>query len=407
MIAGVSGALVPGTLKHLRAQEKSPIKIAIISTLSGPVQIVGQQAKIGAEITLDMIAKDGGVAGRPIEVKYYDDKSRADGAVAALREAVADGHNLLTGTLLSSSILAQIPVLAETKAVMITGAGQAMSFTHENFTRNLFRPNENDYERSQALATLAAQYFPDVDHWISVCTDSQAYIDSYKNFTALAKKKFAKIGKTPTFAEPTRIKLGTTEFRSYLSALSDIPNVGVYNNIQGSDGITFWQQARPFPFSKNIRCVMDQVIDVPIAKALKENVPPNCWTFIIWFYGLHMNNPISKTFYDEYVKRTGDRIPGGWVSYGHFGLASFAQAIRAANGSTDTETMIRTLENIPIETIKGRISYRKEDHQMVSNVDVMHLEGSDEAPGIKVAGSATFPGSELLETPAPGKEFKL
>jgi branched-chain amino acid transport system substrate-binding protein len=70
--------LVAGALfitNSANAQDKKPIVIGFGQSLTGFLSPNGKQALLGAEIWRDRVNKEGGLLGRPVELKYYDDKS--------------------------------------------------------------------------------------------------------------------------------------------------------------------------------------------------------------------------------------------------------------------------------------------------------------------------------------------
>ncbi len=57
------------------AQDKKPITIGFSQSLTGFLSPNGKQALLGAEIWRDQVNKAGGLLGRQVELKYYDDQS--------------------------------------------------------------------------------------------------------------------------------------------------------------------------------------------------------------------------------------------------------------------------------------------------------------------------------------------
>jgi branched-chain amino acid transport system substrate-binding protein len=77
-IAGASVVLVAGAMlvsSGAQAQDKGPIKIGFSQSLTGFLSPNGKQALLGMEIWKDQVNKAGGLLGRQVELKYYDDKS--------------------------------------------------------------------------------------------------------------------------------------------------------------------------------------------------------------------------------------------------------------------------------------------------------------------------------------------
>jgi len=76
--AGASLALLAGAMFAVtgaQAQDKGPIKIGFGQSLTGFLSPNGKQALLGAQIWAEQVNKSGGLLGRQVELKYYDDKS--------------------------------------------------------------------------------------------------------------------------------------------------------------------------------------------------------------------------------------------------------------------------------------------------------------------------------------------
>ncbi len=75
-IVGITVTFAAGAMAlTAQAQEKKPILIGFSQSLTGFLSPNGKQALLGAEIWRDKINKEGGLIGRQVELKYYDDKS--------------------------------------------------------------------------------------------------------------------------------------------------------------------------------------------------------------------------------------------------------------------------------------------------------------------------------------------
>ncbi|HYV89319.1 MAG TPA: ABC transporter substrate-binding protein, partial [Candidatus Polarisedimenticolia bacterium] len=329
--AGALGASVLGfgTFKEVLAQS-GPIRIAAILPLSGPAAIVGTNARIGSDLTAEAINKAGGVFGRPIELVYLDDKSRPNDAIAAAREAASANLHLWGGGLQSVNVLALLPVLASSKSVLVTGGASANPLTHESFSPNLFPGIESDYQRARGMARIAVEKFPNVLKWGGVVTETTGYIDTYKMFAKYLAEYHAAKGRKVTFAEPIIVKFNTADFRVQASELTGSGIEGLFSLVVGGDGITFWKQARTFNLGRELKAVIDQTIDISVAKVLRKDMPANIWSLVSWYHGLYRDNPLVRDFYEAYVAKTNDRLPSGFVQYGNTFVAGLAAGLRAA-----------------------------------------------------------------------------
>jgi branched-chain amino acid transport system substrate-binding protein len=405
MLGAAAGALTVGSLRRAALAQAAggTIKVPLLLTLSGPAAPFGTNAKIGADIAVALLNKAGGINGRNVEPIYMDDKGRPADAVAVAREAIGEGYKLLAGTLLSPNMLAQIPLLAENKTVLIALGGTSMSLSHESYSPYFFPGLENDYQRNRMFAKFAAERLPNVSSWGALLSETKAYIDGYQTFRKFAKEDYAAKGKTTKYTDAQLFKLGTQDFRTQLSQIAASDVDAVYNLVVGGDGLTMWQQAQSFALNNKIKAVIDQTIDFMPAKVLKKRLPANLWTIPIGYAPAQGDNPRTKAFYGEYVARTKDELPAGHIYYGDQAISIVSQVLMQTGGSVDSEKTIPVLESATFQTAIGPIRYRKEDHVLLKDMVMTHIAGNDTELGVEVKEWVKLSSADFLLPPNPGK----
>lgn len=115
---------------------QAPVKVGLIVPLSGPWARQGQVMRIGAEMAIEHINRDGGIralGGRPLELVVYDTGDSVERASNAAQRMVVEEPDLigLTGSYLSSFTLAvsevteraELPMLTLSYSDLITGRG--------------------------------------------------------------------------------------------------------------------------------------------------------------------------------------------------------------------------------------------------------------------------------------------
>jgi branched-chain amino acid transport system substrate-binding protein len=80
--AGASALALP----QLALAQSGPLRIGLITPLSGPQEFIGTYVKNGAEVAVDQINKAGGILGRQVALEIRDDKANPAAALAAARE---------------------------------------------------------------------------------------------------------------------------------------------------------------------------------------------------------------------------------------------------------------------------------------------------------------------------------
>jgi branched-chain amino acid transport system substrate-binding protein len=133
------GIVVPS-----QAQEKKPIVVGFIHSMSGAMSMYGISSEAGGKIAIDEINAAGGVLGRPLKMITRDDKLNPE---VGLREAkdllLSEKADFLTGTISSAVALAISNYVKREKKLFIVTISQSSSITEENFNRYVFRIDTN------------------------------------------------------------------------------------------------------------------------------------------------------------------------------------------------------------------------------------------------------------------------
>ena len=132
-----------------------PIKIGLVSEITGPNAEAGANSVKGASLALEEINADGGVLGRKLELKVEDNQSTNPGSVLAVsRLANEGGLAALIAPVRSTQVQAAAPTIAKMAVPTFTGATD-YGLTHANNSW-LFRARPNDSYSAKVLADFGA-----------------------------------------------------------------------------------------------------------------------------------------------------------------------------------------------------------------------------------------------------------
>jgi branched-chain amino acid transport system substrate-binding protein len=73
-----AGALLAGLAAPAGAADNTPIKVPVVTPLTGPLALLGQDSKKGIELAVEHINAAGGIAGRPLAVEVADTQGKPD-----------------------------------------------------------------------------------------------------------------------------------------------------------------------------------------------------------------------------------------------------------------------------------------------------------------------------------------
>jgi len=120
----LSACSAPGESDSGSASDSGPIKIAVVNAQSGQLSSLGDWEYKGAKLAVDEWNKKGGIDGRKIQIKLFDDQGDPTTGTNLARKIVNDKYVAMIGTAESAVTIAMGPVLQQAKIPNIT-SGQS------------------------------------------------------------------------------------------------------------------------------------------------------------------------------------------------------------------------------------------------------------------------------------------
>ncbi len=388
-----------GQFSVVRANE--PIRIGVMTPLSGPAETSGRAVKAGVEIAAAQINAKGGVGGRQLQLEFRDDKANVQQATAVARELLGMGVNLLTGSNSSGVVAALGPVMEQEGGVLISTLASAASLNHENYNPHVFRASETPYARMRGLARIASQQDGELKKWSGIIPDTDFGHSSWETFTDGLKEYFPS---DVEILDPIVVPLFSNDYKSFIAQAMKVPFEGLFHATYGADSITLFQQARPYGLTQKAKAIYDSGNEFVVAKAMKDQTP-SWWGSIFWYHENYKDNPVSNALYDDYAATHDDLPPEGYIAEAHADILAFAKAIELA-GSSETDAVIEALKGMEWETATGMRKMRAEDNQAIKDIEAVYIEPSDNENGWTVSAYDRVDGAPLIEPPSPGKKLE-
>ena len=207
---------------------KEPIKIAVLLTLSGPDEPYGKDALRGVEMA---IADKKELAGHPIQLVQVDDHCSAEGGEAGAQQLAADPTIVgVIGAACSSASVPAAKLLSDANMVMISPASTAPSLTQAGqHAPGFFRTIYNDRAQGKAVAEFVFKVLG--LRTMSTLHDGTPYS---MELQAAACENFEKLGGTCL----GRIQLGgSADVNAKVLWLSKLRTEAVYFPVYTEDGL--------------------------------------------------------------------------------------------------------------------------------------------------------------------------
>ena len=335
------------------------IKIAHVYDKTGVLEAYAKQTHAGLMMGLEYAT--GGkmeVIGRKIVVIEKDSQFKPDVGKTQLATAYGDDNvDLAVGPTGSGVALAMLPVAEEYKKILLVEPAVADAITGERWNRYIFRTGRSSSQ--DAISNAVAIGKPDT----VVATLAQDYAfgrDGVKAF------KDALAGSGAQIVHEEYAPVATSDFTApaerLFNALKDRKGRKVIFIIWAGGGGNPFKIAELNPGRYGIEVASGGNI-LPALAAYKALPGMEGATY---YYYEHPKNKVNQWLVAEHEKRfksPPDFFTAGGMSAG----IAVVEAIRKA-GSTDTEKLIAAMEGMSFDTPKGRMTFRKEDHQAMQSM---------------------------------------
>ena len=339
------------------AQAKGEIRIAHVYSKTGPLEAYGKQTQTGFMMGLDYAT--GGtmtVGGKKLVVIEKDDQGKPDVGKSLLAAAYGDDKaDIAVGPSSSGVALALLPVAEEHKKILLVEPAVADAITGDKWNKYIFRTGRNSSQ--DAISNAVALDKPGV----SIATLAQDYA-----FGRDGVKAFKDSLKTAKVVHEEYLPQATTDFTAgaqrIIDRLKDQPGRKVVFILWAGAG-------NPF-----------KIADLDLKRygieiATGGNILPVMVTFkqfpgmegaLYYYFGIP-KNPVNEWLVANHYKQL--KTPPDFFTAGGMSAAiAVVEALKKTNGDTNTEKLIKTMEGMSFETPKGKMTFRKEDHQAMQSM---------------------------------------
>jgi branched-chain amino acid transport system substrate-binding protein len=352
LISAAIGGLCMG------AAAAQDLKIALIYGKTGPLEAYAKQTEAGLRLGFEYATKGTMMLdGRKIVIIAKDDQTKPDVAKTALAEAYEDDKaDIAIGTTSSAAALAMLPVAEEHKKILLVEPAVADQITGEKWNRYIFRTARNSSQ--DAISNAVAIGKPGV----TVATLAQDYAFG-RDGVAAFKAALAQTG--ATLAAEEYAPMNTTDFTApaqrLFDALKDKPGKKIIWVIwAGASPMTKLQDMNPGRYGIELSTGGNILPAMAGYKTL-----PGMEGATYYYYEIP-KNPVNDWLVAEHQKRF--NAPPDFFTAGGFASAmAVVAAVRKAK-STDTEKLIAAMEGLEFDTPKGKMVFRKEDHQALQSM---------------------------------------
>ena len=346
--------------------QAADLKIALIYSKTGPLEAYAKQTETGLNLGLEYLT--GGTMtldGRKIVIIAKDDQGKPDVAKSLLEQAYADDNvDIAIGTTSSGATLAMLPVAEDAKKILFVEPAVADSITGDKWNRYIFRSGRNSSQ--DALAAAVALGKDDVS--IGMLAQDYAF---GRDGVAAFKRALDETHSNSKVVFEEYAPFMTTDFTAsaqrLFDALKDKPGKKIIAII--------WAGPNPLAKIEDLKPERYGIAVAPGGNILPAMLAYKPWPGIegtIYYYYGFPKNPMNDWLVTEHKKRF--NMPPDFFTCGGFAAASAVIAAIKKAGGSDTEKLIAAMEGMEFDTPKGKMIFRKEDHQAMQSMYVFRVK---------------------------------
>jgi branched-chain amino acid transport system substrate-binding protein len=325
------------------AQSTEPVRVGLLSTLSGPGAGLGVDIRDGFQLAVKL--NDGKLGGRAAEVIVADDQANPDvGRQTADRLVKRDKVDFMTGVVFSNVMLAVGAPTFQSKTFYISANAGPSQYAGEQCNPYFFSASyQNDNMHEAVGKTVTDKGFKRV---ALIAPNYPAGKDALTGF-----KRFYK----GEVASETYTALNQLDYSAELSKLRATKPDAVYIFLPGGLGINFIKQFVGAGLSKDITLFGPGFSgDEDVIKAVGD---PMLGMFNTSQWGHDMDNAANKKFVAAFEKAYG-RLPTLYAAQGYDAARLIDAAVRDSKGKLDDKAAVKkALEAAKFDSVRGAFKF--------------------------------------------------
>ncbi|MFF2496176.1 substrate-binding domain-containing protein [Agromyces sp. NPDC058064] len=326
----------------------APVKIAMLTSQTGPLAAYGEAYTAGFEAGLDYATDGtGAVDGRELEIEWADDQGNPDTAVAKAKDFIGQGYQILAGTAASGIATALAEQAAQNQILYISGPAAADAITGVN--EYTFRSGRQTY---QDVATAGTFIGDPAGKKVVVFAQDNAF--GQGNLAGVQ----AVLGSKGAAVEGVLVAEDATEFTPFAQQLISASPDLVFVAWAGASSGAMWT-------ALSQQGVFDAV---PVVTGLGDVATYGAYgeasadiSFLNHYFGGAAGTDVEAAMI-EHLEAAG-AAPDLFSPDGFVAAQMIVQAVR--EGGDTVDGMIDALEGWTFDSVKGEITVRAEDHAMI------------------------------------------
>ena len=334
----------------LPAVAQEPVKIGMITTLSGPGGYIGADIRDAFQLAVEL--EGGKLGGVPVNVIVEDDGFKpGQGKQIADKFLKTEKIKLFTGIVFSNIAGATVPDILDANAIYVSPNAAPSSFAGKDCNKNYFVVSwQND-----SLHESAGQNATNLGYKTAfiLAPNYQAGKDALTGF-----KRFFK----GTIAGELYTRLDQTDYAPEMAQIRAANPEAVFQFHPGGLGIAFLRQYQQAGLLGKIPMVgASASVDTTILKAVGDAA---VGINLSSQWNTDFDNPANKKFMAAWQKKFGpDRLPTYYASQGYDTALAIGAALKGVKGDiSNNEAFRAAMLKADFQSVRGAFKFGKNQH---------------------------------------------
>lgn len=330
LLSGCGGGLLNSN--SASASGNGPIKLGMLTPLSGSSAAIGPYMQNGAQLAVDQINAKGGVNGRKLQLDVQDEACDPKTAAAGASKLVTDGVVVSVGGYCSGATLPTLPIFNKANIPMIIPAANSNDLVDQHLP-NVFMINGTGSQQSAAALKFMEKIGA---KRVALLDDNTSYS---KNIADLTASLLQKPG-GPDLAGRQSVNPGESDYSPNVNATMQTNPDFVYWTGYYQEGGLIIRQLRQAGYQGKIM-VADGSVDQKLIQIAGDS---NAEGVFATMTQTPDTIPGAGGWISDYKKKFGSE-PGPYSTQSYDAVRLAAQAISNAK-STDGKKLEKALEGI-------------------------------------------------------------
>jgi urea transport system substrate-binding protein len=341
------------------ATAADPIRVGVISPLTGAWTVYGKAHSAGFQMAVDEINSKGGVLGRPLEVVIGDSKTEPRIVVEQANRLIRQERvDFLAGTFSSAERNAAGPVVTSANKILLYPTfyeGQEKEYYPGVCNKNIFmfgpEPTQQVWPHMQYMMDKFGKKF------FMIGSDY-----AWPRVTNLVtKRKLKELG--GEVVGEVYIPFNTPQYESVLREIQGSGANIVFHSLTGSDTVNFRRQYAAAGMKDHFAfwTVDDEEV---VTSGLGPEVSQG--DYVSFDYFMTIKQPNNKAFLERFKQKFGQDALMNTVGVAMYNSAYMAAKAIEKTGKVSTESLREGLKDMTFDDApQGPVRMRKIDNQMV------------------------------------------